>query len=299
MKNIIEYLNSYNGFNSTFEYELSKHLYIEYCYRLDNIYEKYSEYDDCIRLASFLDSKINKAVLNNKPIKYNKKQLSNFENIFFDTITINIKKSQYNNAEYDINSTTNIVINLEISNTKSGENIDLIAHELVHAYINYLLKEKHIYKLFNISKSGYYKEISKKDTFIKQLLYMSDNNEINSFITQIKTEISKFKDKINSSQDALNILKQSPVFIVYSFMNSVIDDYYNFKLDKQYIIKFTEEFNIINDTNYSEDKVFKVLKQKLYVVNKKLYKKLPKMCIETLNNNFYHNVSTRDFITTL
>ena len=289
MKTINQYIQLFN--QTIFEQELLSHLAIEYyfncCLNEDIILEKYGTFDNCIKLAKFIDNKIVKTIKSDKNIIiYKKSDFTNngFDNLFFNSLIINLYKDSNNYMEYDLTNTTyndtidKLVINIYYNNYKKEENLDLIVHELTHAYIDNELRKNNNDLYSKLSKSKTYKRIIKLSNVTEQILYMFHTLEVNSFIAQIKAELEKHKSKIKTPQNALNVLKKSVVYQGYVNIENII-------LNNDFTDELSKEYNRINDTDYSTNKVIKILKNNSKKINNKLYRLLPKMCIEYFDND--------------
>ena len=142
-------LSLYKECNNNLDKLLIEHLSIEYRYNLNYpetlIFEKYGIYDGCENLAIYLNKKVkNKLINGNIKEKFTicKNDLKQFKNIFFDSLTVIIKKSNEVSGGYVAKSKydSNIIINLNVDTRIKNDNyIDIFIHELIHAYNDYLL----------------------------------------------------------------------------------------------------------------------------------------------------------------
>lgn len=286
MKTITDYIYLLN--NTIFENELLSHIAIEYyfnCYlNEDIILEKYGTFDNCIKISKIIDNKIVKCIKSGKNIIKYRKSDFNFDNIFFNSLTIYLFKSNNEYMEYDLEKSTyningidNLVINVYY-NELNNQYIDLIVHELTHAYIDNELRKSNNNLYIKLSKSKTYKQITNLSNITQHILYMFHTLEVNSFIAQIKADLEVYKSKIKTPQDALNVLKKSIVYQGYVAIENII-------LNNDFTDEITKEYNRINDTNYTTNKVIKILKKNSKKINNKLYRLLPKMCIEYFDND--------------
>lgn len=286
MKTITDYIYLLN--NTIFENELLSHIAIEYyfnCYlNEDIILEKYGTFDNCIKISKIIDNKIVKCIKSGKNIIKYRKSDFNFDNIFFNSLTIYLFKSNNEYMEYDLEKSTyningidNLVINVYY-NELNNQYIDLIVHELTHAYIDNELRKSNNNLYIKLSKSKTYKQLTNLSNITQHILYMFHTLEVNSFIAQIKADLEVYKSKIKTPQDALNVLKKSIVYQGYVAIENII-------LNNDFTDEITKEYNRINDTNYTTNKVIKILKKNSKKINNKLYRLLPKMCIEYFDND--------------
>lgn len=286
MKKITEYIQNIE--NSFFEQELLSHIAIEYffnCYlNEDIILEKYGTFDNCLKISKIIDNKIVKSIKSGKNvIEYKKSDLNNICKVFFNSLTIYLFKSNKEYLEYDLDKTTynptidNLVINVYYKNINIHY-IDLIVHELTHAYMDNELRKSNNLLYNKLSKSKEYKQIIKLSNTAEMILYMFHTLEVNSFIAQIKAELEIHKSKIKTPKDALNVLKKSEAYKGYISIENILNN-------NDYIDELTTDYNKINDTNYTSNKVIKILRTNSKKINKKLYKLLPKMCIEFFDND--------------
>lgn len=189
---------------------LIEHLSTEYKYNLNYpetlILEKYGIYDGCENLATYLNKKVKNKLINSNKEKFTvyKNDLKNFKNVFFDSLTIIINKSNEVSGGYVAKSKydSNIMIKLNVDTRIKNDNyINIFIHELIHAYNDYLLSINGVQSLFKISNTDFYKYISKHNDeesddeyLLKHALYFLNNYERNAYIVQLKAELIKNKD---------------------------------------------------------------------------------------------------------
>lgn len=291
----------YNECKNNLDKLLIEHLSTEYKYNLNYpeilILEKYGIYDGCENLATYLNKRVKNKLLNgNIKEKFTvyKKDLKQFKNIFFDSLTVIIKKSNEVSGGYVAKSKydSNITINLNVDTRIKNDNyIDIFIHELIHAYNDYLLSINEVQSLFKISNTDFYKYISKHNDeesddeyLLKHALYFLNNYERNAYIGQLKAELIKNKDIINNPIDALKAIKKSEIYQSYAIIEQIINKFEN--LDNDGKGRLAEISNKISNGKYTTfESLLKTLKSKYYKSINKITKTISKMSLDFLNLN--------------
>lgn len=290
----------------SFDKEILKHIAIDYkerhiYSRFHVILEKYGIYDGLEELVDFIDKEIynnyRKDRKNRFELEYTREQLKDFKNIFFEELHLNVDMTKNIGAEYEdkyakLNPETllleKVIIDIEVNN--DNEIIGNLQHELTHAYNQYcsLLKGNDYFK--ELSMSTFYKNMTnlKGDTLkkhIRQIMYLTLDEERNAFIAQMAAELKNNKDIIEDPYDAFKVLKESQVFRTYKSLYYYINLYKQNKLEDDKIKTITDEYNDISSSNLTSNKVFKKLEHLIDKSNKKLNKIIGKLCLKTLNNS--------------
>lgn len=306
MKNLIDIIQENEL--TYLDKEMLKHLVIEYklSYFFETrklIFEKYGIYDDCDKLSTYIINEIKTPYLKNNITNFlfTNKDLKKFKNIFFKELNIIIKDSDENFGTYDNKSILNsdnlfdkVTITLYIKNKNDiYDYISTIMHELTHAYDFYIQSCKKDKGYINFISSKYYQTISLQTKLVHTFLYLMCGYERNAFIAQLKGELQTNKKNINNPHDALNFLKTTELYQAYLIFGNILQHYKNF--NKDLIKNIVNDYNNLNHTIYSEEKVFKEL-NKLYIKTKnKLENILPKLCIENLQHTNYE-IDARNII---
>ena len=287
-------LSLYKECKNNLDKLLIEHLSIDYKYNLNYpetlILEKYGIYNGCENLAIYLNKKVKNKLINSNKEKFTvyKNDLKNFKNVFFDSLTIIIKKSNEVSGGYVAKSKydSNITINLNVDTRIKNDNyVDIFIHELIHAYNDYLLSINGIQSLFKISNTDFYKYISKHNEYLlKHALYFLNNYERNAYIGQLKAELIKNKDIINNPIDALKAIKKSEIYQSYAIIEQIINKFEN--LDNDGKRKLDEISNKISNGKYATfESLIKTLKSKYYKSINKITKTISKMSLDFLNLN--------------
>ena len=300
MKSLNKFIEETTKINEV-DYSILQHLAIEYkenhlYSRKRVILEKYGVYDGCEELAKHIVELAKKDGYDTA-VELTKDNLQDFKNIFFENIIVDIDTSENSGAEYIDNEELNkdllfdeVVINVYLDKQHISELQSNIMHELTHAYNNYMMLLKGNKNYINVANSTLYKNIVtipkhiNAEYYIKKAMYLLLGYEKNAFIAQIKADLEKHKDKIYGPIDALNVLKQSDVYITYQRLNKGIKQYFNNDLSEEKIKEIEDAYIDITGQKMTRNKIFKKLQALSNKTMKKLDKTLPKMCIESLNN---------------
>ena len=303
MKKISEYID-----NKKFDYideSILPHIAIEYKeHNLHNrnhlVLEKNGVYEGCSELADIISKDIKKRYEEDKSfeIRYNKDDFKDIKNIFFNDLIIDCEFSPEDDsgAEYEDNDSINkesmlfdevyIDVFLETpSNIKP-----ILMHELTHAWNNYNMLLKDNIGFFLKATSPMYSKITdvsyEDDEFvsnIKQILYFTLKEERNAFIAQLSGELEKWKDKVKSPKDALQVLTKSDVYISYKRLLDFVNTYTD-KSNTGFAAIIARAYNEICGTELTVGKVMKKLQFLMRKSMKKVDVTVGKLCVEKLNN---------------
>ena len=157
------------------------------------------------------------------------------------------------------------------------------------------------FDLFNTEKYRKSREfnvhnISTAKRYARNIMYILNEYEKNAFIATLCSQIREIKthyfndvSKINTRDANLiyNMTKDLDIYKSYENAICIVNDYYNGNLYDWFINDFVEEYNDINKTNLNRNQIFKIIKNKLIKVKKKLESIIPKKIAEELN--VHHN----------
>lgn len=273
-------------------------------------------YKGCYELAKFIDNKVfnsneNKIIINTNELK--------FQNIFAKEIILNINRNsseeyacyifanklnlKYNEDRWLVKENLFKFIEIELNfNNKTKSVIDLIIHELDHAYDDYqqyknngtTYKYKYIksnYKLFDTHKDD--DEFTK---LVKAINYIFIKFETHAYITQIKGEINK---KFNNISEAYDFIEKNS----YTWMQlKIVKNNAEYILqNKKYLNNYCEVYKSITNTQKSNNKIIKELENNLNKYWKKVINHVYLLLIEnSINENKISTIpSSRHFINKL
>lgn len=294
----------------TFNDELEQHFLCEFLlnesfkYSYMHIYEKYGMYIGQNELIFYLAQTIYKKIKTNKQmfiLTLNSKDLTKYNNIFFDNITIKVNTTQNSSGYYpkksiynENNRFTNVVIYLRDYDCTEYTNIcRCLMHELLHAYNNYQSYATNaVNTLLDITKkdSQYNKTLSDSQNvspsnICKRIINIIRKFEQNAHISELSImldsynfDISKYYDIMDAYKNAVKIFKSSDVYKQYSILYQYVEymDNENIMEQKQ----FADTYNNINSTNLSYHKISKRLKTKINMVLKRMESIVPKIFYE-------------------
>ena len=293
--------------NDCIDESLLSHIAIEY--KVNDIgegrrivNEKYGIYDGCEELANYITNDIFSRHAFDDASQYSKENLGDIKNIFFKELTVDIDTSSDDGGECDdeisIGSdllVDEIYINIYLVNPTKSEIKGILMHELTHIYNNYIMQLKGDKNFIKTSRSAMYQNIIDMsggpiERDIKTVLYFLLGYERNAFIAQLKAELEDHKDKINTPREALEILKNCPIYKTYMRINNILAQHIsnqNENPDSQLIAQIYKQ--ITGDkSNESSMKILKRLKSQSNKAIKKLNTVIPKLCVENLNNRKWH-----------
>ena len=302
MKNFTEHIAS-DG-NSLIEESLLSHIAIEY--KVNDIgegrrivNEKYGIYDGCEELADFIIKDIWKNIDIDGQYEYTKDQLKNLKNVFFHKIVVDINTSCDAGGECDDNIdigddllVDEVWINIYNDDPTKSSLKGTLMHELTHLYNNYMMLLKGDQNFIKTSRSTMYRNIvdtssSGVERELKTALYFLLGYERNAFIAQLKAELEEHKDKINTPREALEILKNCPVYKAYIRVNNLIRVRIGNSSDTDLIANLYRQITGYTG-NESSIKILKRLKAQSDKALKKFNTIIPKLCVESLNNRIWH-----------
>lgn len=264
--------------------------------------EKYGIYDGCEELADYIVKDIFSRHSFDDASQYRKENLENIKNIFFKELIVDIDTSSDDGGECDDEISINndllvdeIYINIYLSNPTKSEVKGILMHELTHIYNNYMMQLKGDKNFIKTSRSAMYQNIIDMsggpiERDIKTVLYFLLGYERNAFIAQLKAELEYHKDKINTPLEALEILKNCPIYKTYMRINNILIRHIsnqNENPDSQLIAQIYKQITG-NKSNESSMKILKRLKSQSNKAIKKLNTVIPKLCVENLNNRKWH-----------
>lgn len=293
--------------NDCIDESLLSHIAIEY--KVNDIgegrrivNEKYGIYDGCEELANYITNDIFSRHAFDDASQYSKESLGDIKNIFFKELTVDVDTSSDDGGECDdeisIGSdllVDEIYINIYLGNPTKSEIKDILMHELTHIYNNYIMQLKGDKNFIKTSRSAMYQNIIDMsggpiERDIKTVLYFLLGYERNAFIAQLKAELEDHKDKINTPREALEILKNCPIYKTYMRINNILAQHIsnqNENPDSQLIAQIYKQITG-NKSNESSMKILKRLKSQSNKAIKKLNTVIPKLCVENLNNRKWH-----------
>ena len=273
-------------------------------------------YKGCYELAKYIDNKVfnsneNKIIINTNELK--------FQNIFAKEIILNINRNsseeyacyifanklnlKYNEDRWLVKENLFKFIEIELNfSNKTKSVIDLIIHELDHAYDDYqqyknngtTYKYKYIksnYKLFDTHKDD--DEFTK---LVKAINYIFIKFETHAYITQIRGEINK---KFNNISEAYDFIEKNS----YTWMQlKIVKNNAEYILqNKNYLNNYCEVYKSIANIQKSNNKIIKELENNLNKYWKKVINYVYLLLIEnSINENKISTIpSSRHFINKL
>ena len=270
-------------------------------------------YKGCYELAKYIDHKVFNSNESKIIIKTNKLK---FQNIFTKEIILNINR--HSSEEYvgyifanKLNWNYNedrwlekenlfkfIEIELDFSD-KTKSVIDLIIHELDHAYDDYIqYKNNGTTYQYKYIKSNYkifdkHKGDDEFTELVRAINYIFIKFETHAYISQIKGEINKTFNNISEAYDfieknsntwkQLKILKNNAEYILQN---------------KEYLNNYCEVYKSITNTRKSNIKIIKELENNLNKYWKKVINHVYLLLVEnSINENKISTIpSSRQFI---
>ena len=279
------------------EFEINEALTYSYL-RID---EKYGAYDGqtdlVIELAKTLSEDIKAAgeEVDSEDFriryKIEKKDLEEyFANVFYDELIIkcyysDVSGYQFESSNYNENTKTfdKVIIILNILECIDNyENIvSILTHELLHAWEKYSrCVSKSKISLEDLLGDKYEESITinKSDSTLekacKAMIYITNSAETNAYMSELATLLDKQETIIRSYDEALKLFKKTTTykyyFGYYNYLNNKIDD-------KE---KFAEIYNRLSDTNYTFNKIYKILNNKFEKSINKILSRIPKIYYE-------------------
>lgn len=273
-------------------------------------------YKGCYELAKYIDNKVfnsneNKIIINTSELK--------FQNIFAKEIILNINRNsseeyagyifanklnlKYNEDRWLVKENLFKFIEIELNfNNKTKSVIDLIIHELDHAYDDYqqyknngtTYQYKYIksnYKLFDT-----HKEDDEFTKLVKAINYIFIKFETHAYITQIRGEINK---KFNNISEAYDFIEKNSY--TWKQLKIVKNNTEYILQNNNYLNKYCEVYKSITNIQKSNNKIIKELENNLNKYWKKVINHVYLLLIEnSINENKISTIpSSRHFINKL
>ena len=274
-------------------------------------------YKGCYELAKYIDNKVfnsneNKIIINTNELK--------FQNIFAKEIILNINRNsseeyagyifanklnlKYNEDRWLVKENLFKFIEIELNfNNKTKSVIDLIIHELDHAYDDYqqyknngtTYQYKYIksnYKLFDTHKDD--DEFTK---LVKAINYIFIKFETHAYITQIRVEINN--KKFNNISEAYDFIEKNSH--TWTQLKIVKNNAEYILQNKNYLNNYCEVYKSITNMQKSNNKIIKELENNLNKYWKKVINHVYLLLIEnSINENKISTIpSSRHFINKL
>lgn len=306
---------------------------------LTPINEKYGVYDGQIKMLSDLSISIIDALKDNHEITsfyLDKDDLKEYKNIFYEYFCVRIQ--QEGNSEYlpersKYNPKTKlfdqVIINVnyfQIATDDYKSLLKILVHEMTHAWQNYLMnvKGKSLNDFSGDDKKYTINLNSETDNDIekicKDIIYMTESFEINAFLSEISTTLEKcLKDeyknikndvnkdfvesnKILSYKDAYKLFVETDIYKRYAKLRSI---FYQIDESKYQQVKdvFVNYYNKVNKTNFTWNKIYKIINNKFIKIFNKFDTNVPKLYYEyyeqmkktQLSEGMYENFSFRQY----
>ena len=273
-------------------------------------------YKGCYELAKYIDNKVfnsneNKIIINTNELK--------FQNIFAKEIILNINRNsseeyagyifanklnlKYNENRWLVKENLFKFIEIELNfNNKTKNVIDLIIHELDHAYDDYQqYKNNGTTYQYKYIKSNYnlfdtHKEDDEFTKLVKAINYIFIKFETHAYITQIRGEINK---KFNNISEAYDFIEKNSN--TWKQLKIVKNNAEYILQNKNYLNNYCEVYKSIANTQKSNNKIIKELENNLNKYWKKVINHVYLLLIEnSINENKISTIpSSRHFINKL
>ena len=256
-------------------------------------------FDGCYDLAIFLNEKITKAISKNKSyIEIDKKSIEDVikQKMFFEKISLLIDRtSNIFTARYRLDNVNlsdsglleDVCIYIGVKEySRYRENyIDILVHELTHAFNNYNLIIHGASSIYDMIKDIDYDRMRdfhahNVPSIIRELrrsLYILQPYEKNSFISQLIANIKKLmekgeiKEKHNlTSSEIMDYIRKTDIYKAYKDISILISLYKNGELTESEIKSIEGEYNKIYKTNNKKCKhIMHILE---VLMNRAIYK---------------------------
>lgn len=273
---------------------LEYHFYLEFGIRDRqniSINEKYGKYDGqldfVLELANVLYSDIIENI--DKTIKYdlNRNDLDDmFKNIFFNKLTIKyshncgtgyVPEVKFNDKDKKLE---HIQININANQYISHDDIiTVLVHELTHAwedYNRYLQNNDSLHDIINNTNYNKLKGVNGNITpenLCKTLLYRLKRFERNAYVSEFASLLDKENEIITSYKDAVELFINSDTWRDIQILKHNFEQQHN----KQ---EFVDSFNKLNNTNYTANKIYKIISKQIKDYISKLETLMPKLYYE-------------------
>lgn len=256
-------------------------------------------FDGCYDLAIFLNEKITKAISKNKSyIEIDKKSIEDVikQKMFFEKISLLIDRtSDIFTARYRLDNVNlsdsglleDVCIYIGVKEySRYRENyVDILVHELTHAFNNYNLIIHGASSIYDMIKDIDYDRMRdfhahNVPSIIRELrrsLYILQPYEKNSFISQLITNIKELmetgeiKEKHNlTSSEIMDYIRKTDIYKAYKDISILISLYKNGELSENEIKSIEDEYNKIYKTNNKKCKhIMHILE---VLMNRAIYK---------------------------
>ena len=256
-------------------------------------------FDGCYDLAIFLNEKITKAISKNKSyIEIDKKSIEDVikQKMFFEKISLLIDRtSDIFTARYRLDNVNlsdsglleDVCIYIGVKEySRYIENyVDILVHELTHAFNNYNLIIHGASSIYDMIKDIDYDRMRdfhahNVPSIIRELrrsLYILQPYEKNSFISQLIANIKELmengeiKEKHNlTSSEIMDYIRKTDIYKAYKDISILISLYKNGELSENEIKSIEDEYNKIYKTNNKKCKhIMHILE---VLMNRAIYK---------------------------
>ena len=256
-------------------------------------------FDGCYDLAIFLNEKITRAISKNKNyIEIDKKSIEDVikQKMFFEKISLLIDRtSDIFTARYRLDNVNlsdsglleDVCIYIGVKEySRYRENyVDILVHELTHAFNNYNLIIHGASSIYDIIKDIDYDRMRyfhahNVPLIIRELrrsLYILQPYEKNSFISQLIANIKELmetgeiKEKHNlTSSEIMDYIRKTDIYKAYKDISILISLYKNGELTESEIKSIEDEYNKIYKTNNKKCKhIMHILE---VLMNRAIYK---------------------------
>ena len=256
-------------------------------------------FDGCYDLAIFLNEKITKAISKNKSyIEIDKKSIEDVikQKMFFEKISLLIDRtSDIFTARYRLDNVNlsdsglleDVCIYIGVKEySRYRENyVDILVHELTHAFNNYNLIIHGASSIYDMIKDIDYDRMRdfhahNVPSIIRELrrsLYILQPYEKNSFISQLIANIKELmetgeiKEKHNlTSSEIMDYIRKTDIYKAYKDISILISLYKNGELSENEIKSIEDEYNKIYKTNNKKCKhIMHILE---VLMNRAIYK---------------------------
>ena len=266
-------------------------------------------FDGCYDLAIFLNQKITNAISNNKNyIEIDKKSIEDDikQEMFFEKISLLIDRtSDIFTARYRIDNVhlsdsrllEEVCIYIGVKEySRYRENyVDILVHELTHAFNNYNLIIHGASSIYDMIKNIDYDRMRdfhahNVPSIIRELrrsLYILQPYEKNSFISQLIANIKELmetgeiEEKHNlTSSEIMDYIRKTDIYKAYKDISILISLYKNGELTESEIKSIEDEYNKIYKTNNKKCKhIMHILEVLMNRIIYKIENVLPKNMI--------------------
>ena len=256
-------------------------------------------FDGCYDLAIFLNEQITKAISKNKSyIEIDKKSIEDVikQEMFFEKISLLIDRtSDIFTARYRLDNVNlsdsglleDVCIYIGVKEySRYRENyVDILVHELTHAFNNYNLIIHGASSIYDMIKDIDYERMRdfhahNVPSIIRELrrsLYILQPYEKNSFISQLIANIKelmetgKIEEKHNlTSSEIMDYIRKTDIYKAYKDISILISLYKNGELTESEIKSIEDEYNKIYKTNNKKCKYIMHILEVL--MNRAIYK---------------------------